>query len=430
MATGDAILRSAAVDDAATACLRHAEATGCAAVYGVPVVADGKTVGSITLFLRDAALLDDQLREVLAVLAGSIGTALTLLDSRERGRLQAAALESAADAIAIIDTDGAITWANTAFARLTGYAADEYIGMPVNVLMPDAALAADYVAAWSAAEAGETWQGETIGCRKDGSRYYEVLTVARVVGGAPDAPRYIMVKRDISESRQLEQLRSGFVANVSHELRTPLTSILGFADVLNHLKPEALPERAPQVIGKIRENAGRMKQLVEELLEVTMMQEEGIRILRRQVDLEQVIRMHAELVRRDADHPLTIDVHGEIPMVDCDSDRLGRVVENLVSNAVKYSPDGGAITVRLSATKDEALVAVRDQGIGIAPEDIPRLFDRFTQGDMSSTRAFGGVGIGLFVADQIVAAHGGRIEVQSTLGKGSTFTIHLPLGAA
>jgi len=427
--TGKPALLTPTVGEASSACLEHAAGIGCEGVYAVPVMTEGETVGSITLFLRDVALLDEQLRGVMATVAGSVGTALSLLDSRERGRLQAAALESAADAIAIIDSNGFVTWANRAFGRLTGYSVDEYMGMPVNNLMPDANLAADYISAWSAAEAGETWQGETIGCRKDGSRYYEALTVARVLGREASDPRYIMVKRDISESRQLEQLRSGFVANVSHELRTPLTSILGFADVLNHLKPEVLPERAPQVLGKIRENAGRMKQLVEELLEVTTMQEEGIRILRRHADLEQVVRTHADLVRRDPDHPLKVDVEGEIPLVPVDADRLGRVVENLVGNAVKYSPEGGPISVMLSATDDEVLIAIRDQGIGIAAEDVPRLFDRFTQGDMSSTRAFGGVGIGLFVADQIVAAHGGRIAVQSAPGKGSTFTIHLPIDA-
>ncbi len=351
-----------------------------------------------------------------------------LRKERDHTVLQAAALESAADAIAIIDDGGLITWANQAFGTLTGYLPEEYVGMSVNRLTSDAGPAADYRTALSSAQTDQTWQGETIGCRKDGSRYYEALTVARVLGRDNADGRYIMVKRDISGSRQLEQLRSGFVANVSHELRTPLTSILGFADVLGHLKPEALPERAPQVVSKIRENAGRMKQLVEELLEVTTMQEEGIRILRRQVDLEQTVRTHAELVHRDPDHPLTIDVEGELPMIPCDSDRLGRVVENLVGNAVKYSPEGGPIRIMLSTADDEVLVAIRDEGIGIAPEDVPRLFDRFTQGDMSSTRSFGGVGIGLFVADQIVHAHGGRIEVASVPGKGSTFTVHLPLG--
>lgn len=427
MVTGEPTLLLLATGGPATACLTCAAEIGCAAVYAVPVVSDGVTVGSMTFFLRDPALLDEQLRDVLATVAANVGTALTLLDSRERGRLQAAALESAGDAIAIIDRRGIITWANHAFGSLTGYSDEEYVGMPVNDLMSDATLAADYITAWASAEAGETWQGETVGCRKDGSRYYETLSVARVLGRDEADPRYIMVKRDISETRQLEQLRSGFVANVSHELRTPLTSILGFADVLNHLKPEALPERAPQVLGKIRENAGRMKQLVEELLEVTTMQEEGIRILRRRVDLEQVVRTHAELVRRDSDHPLTIDVQGELPMVMCDSDRIGRVVENLVGNAVKFSPDGGPITILLSANDSEAIVAVRDVGIGIVPDAIPRLFDRFTQGDMSSTRAFGGVGIGLFVADQIVQAHGGTIQVESVPGKGATFTIHLPI---
>ncbi|MDP3629895.1 MAG: PAS domain S-box protein [Actinomycetota bacterium] len=427
MVTGQPALLLLATGGPVTACLAHAAEIGCTAVYAVPVVSEGETVGSMTFFLRDPALLDDQLRDVIKTVAANVGTALTLLDSRERGLLQAAALESAGDAIAIIDKRGIITWANHAFGTLTGYSDEEYVGMLVNDLMSDATPAADYVTAWAAAEAGETWQGETVGCRKDGSRYYETLSVARVLGRDESDPRYIMVKRDISESRQLEQLRSGFVANVSHELRTPLTSILGFADVLSHLKPEALPERAPQVLGKIRENAGRMKQLVEELLEVTTMQEEGIRILRRRVDLEQIVRTHADLVRRDSDHPLNIDVQGELPMVMCDSDRIGRVVENLVGNAVKFSPDGGPITILLSANDDQAIVAVRDTGVGIAPDAIPRLFDRFTQGDMSSTRAFGGVGIGLFVADQIIQAHGGTIQVESIVGKGTTFTIHLPI---
>ncbi|PKQ38824.1 MAG: hypothetical protein CVT59_01730 [Actinobacteria bacterium HGW-Actinobacteria-1] len=412
-----------------TACLRHAVEIGSAAVYAIPIMAGGAPIGTFTMFLRDPSLMDDHLAGILETLAGSVGTAITLLESRDEGRLKSAALESSADAILIADGQGRIEWANLAFRELTGYEVDEYTHMTIDDLVPDESVAPVYAEAWNTASAGGVWSGETVGRRKDGSRYYESLVIAPVLATESAKTHFVVVKRDITESRQLEQLRSGFVANVSHELRTPLTSIMGFADVLAQMKPEIIPDRAPQVLSKIRENTGRMRQLVEELLEVTTIQEEGLRILKRSVDLEQVVRQHADVVRRGPDHLLTVDVTGELPLVHCDPDRLGRAVENLVANAVKYSPDGGPISVVVSTDDDTARIAVTDRGIGIAAEDIPRLFDRFTQGDMSSTRAFGGVGIGLFVADQIVRAHGGHIDVTSTPGKGSTFTILVPVQA-
>ena len=335
-------------------------------------------------------------------------------------------LESSADAILIANSDGRIEWANNAFQMLTGYAPEEYTKMTVNDLMPDEAAAPTYIEAWDTVSGGGIWSGESVAVRKDGSRFYESLVFSPVAGKEGTRSHFIVVKRDITESRQLEQLRSGFVANVSHELRTPLTSIMGFTDVLVQMKPEMLSARAPQVLGKIKANTSRMRQLVEELLEVTTIQEEGLRILKRSVDLEQVIRQHVDVVRHGPDHLVTVDASDDMPMVHCDPDRLGRAIENLIANAVKYSPDGGPINVAVTVEDDEAIVSVSDRGIGIAAEDIPRLFDRFTQGDMSSTRAYGGVGIGLFVSDQIIRAHGGRISVESTLGKGSTFTVRFP----
>lgn len=409
-----------------SACKVFAQSIDSPAMYGIPIMADGAPIGMFTIFLRDAAVIDEHLQGILETLAGTVGTAVTLLESRDESRLKSAALESSVDAILIADVDGRIEWANQAFRTLTGYEPSEYTKMTVNDLMPDASVAPTYVEAWKTVSQGGVWSGETIGARKDGTRYYESLVIAPVEGKAGSRSHFIVVKRDITESRQLEQLRSGFVANVSHELRTPLTSIMGFADVMAQMKPEVMSERAPQVLGKIRENTGRMKQLVEELLEVTTIQEEGLRILKRGVDLEQVVRQHVDVVRHGPDHLLSVDAMEDMPFVFCDPDRLGRVVENLVANAVKYSPDGGPVTVAVYLEDGDAVITVSDRGIGIAAEDIPRLFDRFTQGDMSSTRAYGGVGIGLFVAEQIIRAHGGTIGVESTPGKGSKFTVRFP----
>ncbi|PKQ21371.1 MAG: hypothetical protein CVT66_00830 [Actinobacteria bacterium HGW-Actinobacteria-6] len=423
---GCPVMHVFAEEGGTTECLRHANEIDCAAVYAIPIMAEGLPIGTLTLFLRDAALMDDHLAGILETLSGTVGTAITLLESRDESRLKSAALESSADAILIASSDGRIEWANRAFQTLTGYAPEEYMKMTVNDLMPGEAAAPTYSEAWDTVSGGGIWSGESVAARKDGSRFYESLVFSPVVGKEGTQSHFIVVKRDITESRQLEQLRSGFVANVSHELRTPLTSIMGFTDVLVQMKPEMLSTRAPQVLGKIKANTSRMYQLVEELLEVTTIQEEGLRILKRSVDLEQVIRQHVDVVRHGPDHLVTVDVLGDLPLVRCDPDRLGRAIENLVANAVKYSPDGGPIGVAVTVEDDEVIVAVSDRGIGIAAEDISTLFDRFTQGDMSSTRAYGGVGIGLFVSDQIVRAHGGRISVQSTLGKGSTFTVRFP----
>jgi len=171
-----------------------------------------------------------------------------------------------------------------------------------------------------------------------------------------------------------------------------------------------------------------MRGLVEELLEVTTIQAEGgLGVVKRPVDLEQIVRERAETVPLTADHRLRINAYADMPLVSCDPVRIGRVVENLVANAVKYSPSGGEVLVSIGTDEDSAFIAVRDEGVGIAPEDVPRLFERFSQVDMSSTREFGGVGLGLFVADEIVRAHGGSIAVEANPRKGSTFIVRLPL---
>jgi PAS domain S-box-containing protein len=312
---------------------------------------------------------------------------------------------------------------NRALARLTGYSEAELLGRDI----ADLHTAAESEG-WLFVLGGvaESWTGDTIGLRKDGSRYYERMSVAPVDGVS--RPRFVVVKRDVTDERMLDQLRSGFVANVSHELRTPLTSILGYAELLSNMHPGDLAGKAADVARKIEASAIRMRDLVEELLEATTIQAEGgLKLLKRPADLEQVVRLRAEAVPRSAEHVLVVDAQPDMPLVVCDPDRIGRVVENLVSNAVKFSPEGGTVTVRVGVEGGEAFIAVSDQGVGIRSEDAPKLFDRFTQADMSSTRRFGGLGVGLFVADEIVRAHGGRIEVASEVGRGSTFTVRLPL---
>ncbi|MHB1341112.1 MAG: ATP-binding protein [Coriobacteriia bacterium] len=398
---------------------------GVAEVLAVPLAVEGRAQGAMAFLAFESDTFDKELTVLLQRLVARVAVGLALAENRERVLLQSAALESAADAIAIVDESGVIQWGNAALARLSGATLESLIGVSLSSLEADPD--GSFTEAWRANGMLGGWTSETVGVRLDGSRYYEELTVSPV-NGLGGIRQYVVVKRDITEARMLDQLRSSFVANVSHELRTPLTAIIGFADVLSQVPSSQIAERGPEVVRKIQHSAGRMRDLVEELLEVTTIQAEGgLGVLKRPVDLEQIVREHAEAVPRTTDHRLRVTAYADMPLVSCDPVRIGRVVENLVANAVKYSPSGGEVLVSIGIDEESAFVAVRDEGVGIAPEDVPRLFDRFSQVDMSSTREFGGVGLGLFVADEIVRAHGGTISVEGNPRKGSTFIIRLPL---
>ncbi|MBN2404829.1 MAG: PAS domain S-box protein, partial [Coriobacteriia bacterium] len=406
---------------------RYFASRGLSDAFAAPLAVDGETIGAIVFCTSDPLLFDDELCAAFEHLAGRVAVSLTVFGGRDKIRLQSAALQSAADAIAITDAEQRVQWSNPAFSALSGYGTEDVGRMNMRAFSPDDETYATLVGLMAAAREGTPGREDVVGVRNDGSRYFATVSITAVTDTEPGEERFVWIVQDVTERLQLEQLKSSFVATVSHELRTPLTSIIGFTDILAHMESDQLGTRGPDLLRKVRGHSIHMKQLVEELLEVSMMQSEGLRLLKRATDLEQIIRVAADSVARTPDHRLSIDIPDDLPLCMCDAERMGRAVANLVSNAVKYSPDGGPIDIKVMVSGDEARIAVTDAGVGLSAEDVPRLFDRFTQGDMSSTRSFGGMGLGLFVAEQIVKAHGGRIEVKSELGAGSTFTICIPL---
>ena len=336
-------------------------------------------------------------------------------------------LEVADMFICILDATRRITLFSTGAERITGMSAESVMGADaVEVLIPEEARGR------LASELASPPSGRVL------RREFDVLTAggevrtieSAIMWGADDEGRsagWNIFGVDVTERRRLERLREEFVQIVSHELRTPLTSIAGFAQLLGQLTPERLEEQAPVIVERLRENTDRMRALVEELLEVNDIAASGVSLSPRAVDLGDTVERAAQSVFRGHDHPLTIEVSPDMPRVVCDAESIGRVVTNLVDNAVKYSPEGGAITVRVATEGDEAIIAVADEGIGISECDRPSIFEPFRQADMSSTREFEGIGLGLYIVREIVMAHGGRIEVVSEPGVGSTFTVRLPL---
>jgi len=238
----------------------------------------------------------------------------------------------------------------------------------------------------------------------------------------------ILTFNDATERRRLEHIRRDFVANASHELRTPLTSIRGFVEALED-GAVAEPEKAQRFLGKVRTHADRMAALVDDLLELSRL-ESGDRAPEWEETLpaevaEDVVASFSGLATRK-DISLRREDRGA-PAVVTDPERLRRVLENLVDNAVKYTPDGGGVAVTTSAGPDgSARVEVADDGPGIAPEHQARIFERFYRVDKARSRELGGTGLGLSIVRHLAEGMGASVSVESEPGKGSKFTLTLP----
>ena len=392
----------------------------------VPVREHGRILGVLGTVDRQQGGFGGGSLEALRTIADRLGVALLVGESRSQLLLQSAALESSASAIVITDVQGRVLWTNPAFTELTGWSSEEVTGALL-LADGDGYNEPGYAEGWNEVIEGRPWRAEVTNTTKTGTVYFEDVTAAPVRDERGEISHVVHVKQDVTEARRLEQLKSDFIAMVSHELRTPLTSIIGYADLVAAHLENLEPARMATALTSIQLNGRRMQSIVEELLEANQMQAEGVELDLREVRLEDLVKEVVAAVDVSEGHTLGIECAPDLPLVCCDARRIGRALRNLLSNAVKYSPEGGPVTVTVSAKNGGVAIAVRDRGIGIAEARLPELCEAFHQEDMSSTRAFGGVGLGLFIAQRFVAAHGGSIDVESHEGVGSTFTIMLPV---
>jgi signal transduction histidine kinase len=239
---------------------------------------------------------------------------------------------------------------------------------------------------------------------------------------------------DITRDREVERLKSEFVSIVSHELRTPLTSILGYTELL--LARTFAPDEQKQFVQTVYDQATHLSKLVEDLLSLSRLDSGKVKLSRWVVGIHQIITELTNQIGQFERHRLLIRTTDPLPPVYIDRDKVKQILFNLITNAVKYSPDGGEIELTVQESADLPhdhppgrwlVVAVRDQGIGIAPEDLPRIWERFYRVDNTNTRRIGGTGLGLSIASAMVELHGGRIWVDSELDKGSVFFFTLPV---
>jgi PAS domain S-box-containing protein len=362
----------------------------------------------------------------------------------------AAIVNSSEDVIVSKTLDGIITSWNPAAERIFGYTAAEAIGQHIRLIIPPERWDEEEQVLARLRRGESIEHFDTVRRAKDG-RFLDVsLTISPVRDATGRLVGASKIGRDVSDRKRVEReldeyvakleaaraeaarasrMKDEFLAMLSHELRTPLNAVYGWARLLR--AGQVTGEAATKALDVIMRNAQSQIQLIDDLLETSRIVAGKMRLDLRPLDLRSVIEAAVDAVRPAADAKgirlRTMLGPGAVAFVG-DPDRLQQVIWNLLTNSVKFTPKGGQVRVDLSGGDTHALVTVSDTGQGIGPEVLPHIFDRFRQGDSSSTRAHGGLGLGLALVRHLVEAHGGTVTAESPgEGQGATFTIRLPL---
>jgi two-component system phosphate regulon sensor histidine kinase PhoR len=352
----------------------------------------------------------------------------------------AAILESMAEGVAVVGADERVIFSNAAFAQILGLGESEPStgrGLMLVELVRQSELLVLVKKALT--ERRRVESDVTVGTLRP--RTFAV-TAAPVEAARPDdiaggvqgnlhreTLGAVLVLHDISELRRLERVRRDFVANVSHEFKTPLTAIRGFAETLLSGALEDADHRA-RFVEIIREHAERLTRLTDDLLRLSKMEAGQFALEFKPVDAAELLTSCMDTARFSAEQKkLKIEMHcpSKIPAVRGDEGRLRDVIQNLLDNAVQYTPPGGRIVVSAKAKNGDVVFDVSDNGIGIPQADLERIFERFYRVDDARSREAGGTGLGLAIVKHIVEAHTGRIWVESTVGEGSSFHFSIPI---
>lgn len=239
----------------------------------------------------------------------------------------------------------------------------------------------------------------------------------------------VVLFRDTTHVRQVEEMRREFVANVSHELRTPLSIFRGYLETLLD-DPHQPPGELLRILEIMERHSDRLNALVEDVLSLARLESPGAELDLSEVDLAELLHsIMRDWEKRFAEKQLKshLNFPGNLPLLQADENRLQEVIYNLLDNAVKFSQPGGTVFLRAEIEGDRVRISVADQGVGIPEADLPRIFERFYRADKARSRELGGTGLGLSIVKHIVQLHGGAVEASSEPGKGTTISVLLPV---
>lgn len=374
------------------------------------------------------------------------------------------AVEQAAEAILVTDIKGRIQYVNPAFTVISGYSREEALGNTPQMLNSDQNPPGLFSKMWEDILSGRIWKGTVINRKKTGELYYEEMTVTPVLDSEGKISNFIALKKDVTDRVRAEEelqrknielgdaremadtankAKSEFLANMSHELRTPLNAVLGFSDMLLLGMTGSLTDKQMHYIRDIYESGRHLLSLINDILDLSKVEAGKMSAEYAEIKVKGLIEYCLMFFKEKAlkhNIEMTTDLEDDMLVLEADERQVKQVLVNLLSNAVKFTPNGGSVSVnarkgigdlgsgtgKAEPCRDLIEISVEDSGIGIKPEDIPRLFQPFQQLGSPYNKKYKGTGLGLALCKKIVELHAGKIWAESEVGKGSRFIFMLP----
>lgn len=421
----------------------------------VPLKLNQEVVGVIDVASPDLEAFSQRDINFLTTLAGNIAAVMERANLYETLRFQAvglaeevaqrtselklekdrlfAILESAGEGILLTDTEANIMYANPAMERQSGYSRQELRSKNTRILGSHQMPNIVYTEMWQSLQAQKSWTGELINQHKDGHLYDVAVTITPIANDAGAVTGFVSVHSDITRLKELERLKTEFIANVSHQLRTPLTNIKTYVSLLKKGKPE----KFPRYFSILHYEIDRLARLIQDLLDISRLDAEQAPNSEAAVDLRDFWEMfwpqfeeRAERENRTLHFSFPENVRPQDPAIFMESYQLEKVLSRLVDNSLAYTSEGGLIQVVVVGQDRHTQlfkIQICDDGPGIPEAERPFIFDRFFRGAQAIESGSSGNGLGLAIVKELLSLYGGEITLESAPGEGSCFTIHLPL---